>query len=148
VDANAQVVGDKTGYALTQTFPTNFADMTIDGDGRVDVGAWVGDAPSALISGRVDANVQAAATGVISAAALASDAANEIADALLDRSDGIESGITPRQAMRAMAAALAGVLSGAATTTVTIRALNNSGTTRITATVDSDGNRSALTLNL
>lgn len=39
VDANAQVVGDKTGYSLTQTFPTNFADLAITAStGRVTVG--------------------------------------------------------------------------------------------------------------
>ena len=35
VDANAQVVGDKTGYSLTQTFPTNFSSLSIDSSGRV-----------------------------------------------------------------------------------------------------------------
>ena len=29
VDANAQVVGDKTGYSLSQSFPANFADLAI-----------------------------------------------------------------------------------------------------------------------
>ena len=66
--------------------------------------------------------------------------------ALMDLADGIETGLTPRQAMRLMSAALAGKLSGAATTTITIR--NTADTkARITATVDSDGNRSALTLD-
>ena len=41
---------------------------------------------------------------------------------------------------------LAGKLSGAATTPVTIRAADDS-KARITATVDSDGNRTALTLD-
>lgn len=72
--------------------------------------------------------------------------ANQNADALLDRAAGVETSFTPRQALRLMLAALAGKLSGAATTTVTIR---NVGDTkdRITATVDADGNRTALTLD-
>lgn len=69
--------------------------------------------------------------------------ANQIADALLDRTDGVETNRTPRQALRLMLAALAGKLSGAATTTVTIRDTNDS-KDRITATVDSDGNRSSV----
>jgi hypothetical protein len=103
--------------------------------------------PAALVGGRMDSNTQAMATGVLSADALASDAANEIADAFLDRTDGVETGITPRQMLRAALAACAGVLSGAATTTVEIKTPDG-GTTRITATVDADGNRSAITLNL
>lgn len=67
--------------------------------------------------------------------------------ALLDLTDGIETGLTPRQAMRAYAAALAGVLSGAGTTTITIKGAGVA-TTRITATVDADGNRSVVVLNL
>lgn len=68
-----------------------------------------------------------------------------IANALLDAVDAIETGLTPRQSLRLVSAALAGVLSGAATTTVTIKGAGV-GTTRIQAVVDSDGNRSALTL--
>ena len=70
---------------------------------------------------------------------------NSIADALLDRANAIESGITLRTGIRYIAAATAGELSGAATTTATIKAINNSGTTRISCTVDADGNRSAFT---
>jgi hypothetical protein len=73
--------------------------------------------------------------------------AAENAAAMLDLADGIETGLTPRQAMRLFAAALGGVLSGAGTTTITIKGAGV-GTTRVTATVDTDGNRSALTLNL
>lgn len=95
--------------------------------------------------------------GAINAAAIASDAidtakvsagaVNKIADGLLDRSSGVESGLTPRQALRVALAALAGKLSGAATTTVTVRNIGDS-LDRIVATVDADGNRSAVTLNL
>lgn len=70
----------------------------------------------------------------------------ENADALLDRSAGVETGVTLRQAQRLILSALVGKLSGAATTTITIRntADNKS---RVIATVDSDGNRSAVTLD-
>lgn len=73
--------------------------------------------------------------------------ANANADALLDRSNGIETSITLRQAQRVQLASAAGKLSGAATTTVAIR--NPADTKdRITATVDASGNRSAVTLDV
>jgi hypothetical protein len=71
---------------------------------------------------------------------------NAIADAVLDRANAIETGITLRQGMRYIAAALAGVLSGAGTGTIVIKAINNAGTTRITATVDASGDRSVIVL--
>jgi hypothetical protein len=88
----------------------------------------------------------AIATDAITSAELAASAANEIADALLDRTSGIETGYTPRQALRVILAAEGGKLSGAATTTIAIRDVNDA-VTRISATVDADGNRSAVTLN-
>jgi hypothetical protein len=70
--------------------------------------------------------------------------ANANADALLDRVDGIETGWTLRQAVRIVLSALGGKLSGAATTAVSIRNVTDA-KPRITATVDADGNRSAVT---
>lgn len=78
--------------------------------------------------------------------AISAATANQIADALLDRTAGVETNRTPRQALRLVLAALVGKLSGAATTTVTIRDTNDTAD-RITATVDADGNRSTVTLN-
>jgi hypothetical protein len=74
--------------------------------------------------------------------------AAENAAALMDLSDGIEIGLTPRNAMKLIAAASAGKLSGAATTSVVIRNAVADSKNRITATVDADGNRSAVTLDL
>lgn len=74
--------------------------------------------------------------------------ANANADALLDRANAIETGLTLRQALRLLAAAAAGKLSGAATTTITIRNAVADSKARITATVDSDGNRSAITTDV
>lgn len=58
----------------------------------------------------------------------------------------VEGAYTAVQYLRLAIAALAGKLSGAATTTVTIRNTGDS-KDRITATVDADGNRSAVTLD-
>lgn len=124
-----------------------------------------GGTPNALIAGRMDSNVQAMANAVIAAATfaagaidaaaiaadaigsseLAASAANEIADAYLDRAAAIE-GFTPREADRLMLCALVAKLSGAATLNVLIRNIGDT-KNRIDATVDADGNRSAVTLD-
>lgn len=92
----------------------------------------------------VDANT--GGYGYLDAAVTSRPTADDNADALLDRTDGIETSRTLRQGLRLILAALAGKLSGAATTTVTIRDTND-GINRIVATVDADGNRSAVTLD-
>jgi hypothetical protein len=124
--------------------------------GSGGVGLNAANIPAALVDGRMDSSVGAVAaaaitaaaiaTGAIDADALATDAVNAIADGLLGRTDGIETSYTLKQALRLILAASAGKLSGAATTTVTIRDVGDS-TNRIVATVDSDGNRSAVTLS-
>jgi hypothetical protein len=59
----------------------------------------------------------------------------------------VESGLNARQSLSVCTAAAAGVLAGAGTTTVTIAAAGTPGTNRITATVDAQGDRTAVTLN-
>jgi len=80
------------------------------------------------------------ATGAIDADALAADAVDKIHDDTIG--DGT---LTFRQAARIEVAALAGELSGAATTTVTIRNVSDSADV-IVATVDASGNRTATTV--
>ncbi len=82
-----------------------------------------------------------ASTLLTNVAAIPTAAQN--AAGLLDLADGIETGITPRQAQRLILAAAAGKLSGAATTTIIIRNVGDT-KARITATVDSSGNRTAI----
>lgn len=96
--------------------------------GAGTAGNILGNRLPALESGRVPA---------------ALDTAN--IDAILDRP--VDGTVTPRQAFRIVLAALAGKVSGAATTTITIRSINDD-KDRIVATVDVDGNRSALTFDL
>ncbi len=57
----------------------------------------------------------------------------------------IEEGLNARKALAIISAALAGTLSGASTTTVTINGANTT-TPRIVATVDASGDRSSVTL--
>jgi hypothetical protein len=66
---------------------------------------------------------------------------------LLDEED-IETGMTLRQALRLVTAATAGKISGGGTATITIRNAVADGADRIVATVDTDGNRTAITYDL
>ncbi len=95
-------------------------------------------------SGDAYARLGAPSGASVSADIAAIPTANANADALLDRADAIETGWTPRGALRVILAALAGKVSGAATTTVSIRNVTDT-KNRITATVDSNGNRTAVT---
>jgi hypothetical protein len=124
--------------------------------------------PAALASGRMIAETQVIATDAVSSTALAASAVTEIqsglalaggamtltsgerdaiADAYLDRASGIETGLTPRQLGRVQFAAAGGKTNGMATTTANLRNLADT-KNRIQATVDADGNRSAVTLDL
>jgi hypothetical protein len=90
----------------------------------------------------VEAAIDAAEAAIL--AAIPSVSAIEAA--ILDDANGVETSITPRQALRLILAASAGKLSGAATSTVIIRNVGDS-KDRITATVDADGNRAAVTVD-
>lgn len=72
----------------------------------------------------------------------------DLAATILDYANGIETGLTPRNALRLIAAACAGKLSGAATTSVVMRNAVADSKDRISATVDADGNRTAITTDL
>jgi hypothetical protein len=97
-----------------------------------------------LPSDPADHSVVIAATDAILAAVGSVPTANANADALLDRAAGVETGYTLRQAMRLLLSVLAGKASGLGTTTAVFRDMADS-KDRVTATVDADGNRSAVT---
>lgn len=138
---------DKHGIVTTGgTAGTSDGFKCVAGTGGVDIrGNITGD-----LTGNVSGSTGSVAAGVtlaadaLDATAIAASGANEIADALLDRADAVETGLTPRQAWRLEVAAAAGVLGGAATTTVTINNAVANTKPRITATVDADGNRTAV----
>ena len=65
-----------------------------------------------------------------------------LASSLLDNED-IEIGYSLRESIRLVLAAMAGKVSGGGTSTITIRSVTD-GTNRIVATVDSNGNRTAV----
>jgi hypothetical protein len=109
------------------------------------------------------------ATDVLTSGALATSAVTEIqtglatsaqvtaisvptainnADALLDRADAVEVGLTPRQSLRVALAALGGKVSGGGTTTNTFRNAIADSKNRVVATVDANGNRTAITYDV
>jgi len=87
----------------------------------------------------------AIATGAIDADAFAADAGTELADAIWD--EAVDGAVTARQSIRLANAALGGKASGLATTNALYRDLADT-KNRIDATVDADGNRSAVTRDL
>jgi hypothetical protein len=120
----------------TLTAGTN---IQLPSNGLANVTAW-----TVNITGSLSGNV-----GGIAGTITTLDALNTaVPTTLLDLAAGVETGLTLRQAMRLLAAAAAGELSGAATTTITIRNAVADSKDRIVATVDADGNRSAITVDL
>jgi hypothetical protein len=97
---------------------------------------------------RLDVQVHGMQADTVTASAVASDAVNEIADGLLDRANGVETGVTPRGALRLAASALAGKVSGAGSTNETFRNAVADSKNRIVNTVDASGNRTAVTTDL
>lgn len=112
--------------------------------GSVGSVAAGGIAAASFAAGAIDAS--AIAADAIGSSELATTAVTEITDAILALT--IETGLTLKNALRVIAAAAAGKLSGAATATVVIRNAAADDKNRVTATVDSSGNRSAVSLDL
>lgn len=134
VSADIAAVKVDTAAVKVQTDKLTF---TVANQVDSNVIDWKG-ATAPAMTGDAFARLGAPVGGSISA-----DVAG-VPTALLDQANGIETSWTLRQAMRIMLSALAAILSGAATTTVTIRDVGDT-KDRIVATVDSDGNRTAVT---
>jgi hypothetical protein len=147
----------------TANLPANFASLLITSDGYISRVVLV-DTTTTNTDMRGTDNAFLAANytapdnaGITTAAAQATAAnsaigalvvptANQNADALLDRANAIETGWTPRQVLRVIGSTTAGELSGAGTATEVFRALDDS-KARVTATVDENGNRTAITFD-
>lgn len=97
---------------------------------------------TAWASGSLTAGVFA--SDAITAAKVAADVSTEIVTALL--ATAIETGVTVQQLGRYVGAVLVGERADAGSGTAAFKAVNNSGTTRVTATA-AGGNRSGFTLN-
>lgn len=133
---NAEAFFDGTGYAGTNNVIPTVTTLT-------------GHTPQ---TGDAYARLGAPAGASVSADTAAIKAAVDVIDDYVDGivadilAGTVEGSITVVQALRLQLAALAGKLSGAATTTVSIRDTGDT-KNRIVATVDADGNRSAVTLD-
>lgn len=153
--ATGQLVVSGAGSAAGQA--------TVTGNLQAALGAAGSAAGAATVTGAIGALAWAvgSAAGVATtsavryatgelvgsiAPAVTLDAAN-FSTYLLDEED-VETGLTLRQALRVIAAATAGKVSGGGTSTITIRNAVADGADRIVATVDSNGNRSAITYDL
>jgi hypothetical protein len=90
-------------------------------------------------NGSLAALIEVGATGELTAGGIAT----ELLDVQL-----VETGLTVRETLRLCVAALAGKVSGAAGTTITFRNAVADNKDRIVATVDSNGNRSAITIDV
>lgn len=104
---------------------------------------------SATLSATTTASVTSYAVGYMSASIQPPTQleAAEFSSYVLD-SENVETGLSVRNALRLISAALAGELSGAAGTTITIRSAVADDKDRIVATVTSEGNRTAITYDL
>lgn len=107
-----------------------------------DVTLWRGSQPNALQSGRVDGYLGALAADVLTAAGLATDAVNEIRDAIWGKVVETQGSYTAQQVASICLAALAGRSSNSGNTLAT----PNNAATRIAATTNASGERTAITL--
>jgi hypothetical protein len=166
VDGSAAITLSTSGTGQLVVSGVGSAAMTLSTSGAIVASlAAVGSASPALsTSGAVTGkgNISGAAAMSLSTS-LASYATGELAGSvnmgavalgadtfsayLMDETD-VETGLTLRQALRIVTAALAGKISGAETTTVTIRNAQADDKNRITATVDANGNRTAVVLDV
>ena len=138
----------KTGYALTAAeyialVNLIWDELTSEGRTAGSFGQLLKDDLNATIASRAAPGAaMALVVDGVDAVALATSAAQEIADALLDRAAAIE-GFTPRELARLFAAVLVGKADGMGTATGHFRDVADS-KNRVTVTQDVDGNRTAL----
>lgn len=144
---NAESFFDGTGYAGTNNvvpLVTTTTNLTTNNDKTGYAIGVGGIGASAFAAGAIDN--AAIAADAIGSSELATTAVNEIRDAIFARAFAAAySGLTFEELIKVFAAALGGKASGLATTTATYRNLADTGDV-IVATVDPDGNRTAVTL--
>jgi len=132
-------------YAPNTVVPPSVAQFNARTRLDADYFSWATDAVATVTTvGTTTTNTDM--RGTDSANTVVPDAAGVAPTAAEIMAAGDVDGFTLEEAMKLCLAGLAGKLSGAAGVTVTIQAADDS-KARITATVDSDGNRSAVTLD-
>jgi len=145
------VVSGSISISAVSAILAGAANMTASGTLAITVNsALIGAIFSVTASGAssVDANAELTAKAFMEAAAGGAPALSPagLSTELLDNNE-VEAGFSLRESMRLMLASLAGKVSGAGTSTITIRSATD-GSNRITATVDASGNRTAVTHNV
>lgn len=147
LSAVASIVGEGAITAAIAGRLDAAASLLGEGDVSAALGALAGAAAAITGTGGVASSSLLVGTGSIAAEIVVTgDALStaNIADAILDAIDGVESGLTLRQALRLIAASTAGKVSISGST-VTIRNAVADDTDRIVATTTTDGERTAIT---
>lgn len=116
------------------------------GDGSVDMGAIINLLASGSALGSGSVTLIATANIIAEGGGVAELSSEGLAQSLLD-SQEVEANHTVRESLRLILSAVAGKLSGAETTTVAIRNVTDT-KNRIVATVDANGNRTAVTYDV
>lgn len=137
-----QTVTCGAGVTVLASVGTASTSTAQTGDAYARIGAAgagltaLGDTRLAYLTGDAFARIGAAGAG-LTAVKLASDGLDSVT---------VETGLNARQAMSIIASSASGVLAGASGTSITIAAAGVPTTNRITAVVDSSGNRTTVTL--
>lgn len=141
VDTLTTYTGDtpQTGdsFARIGANGAGLSNITLPSGGLANVTAW-----TVALTGNITGNLSGSVGSVTANVSIS----NTTLGYIWTLTDFIDTGITPKGGMRIILASAAGELSGANSTT--IHMTNPAGSsTVITATVDSDGNRTAITVN-
>lgn len=115
---------------------------TVSGNVNGNVGGSVASV-TGLTASNLDATIS---SRLASASYTIPPTANQNADALLDRTDAVETGWSIRMVQRILFAVLGGKASGMGTATGIFRS-GTDAKDRVTATIDASGNRTAVTLD-
>lgn len=158
--ATTTTLTNKTGFSLagTQAFDntgTWTGDITGDITGNITgdiTGGITGDITGDLVgnvTGNVEGNVEGSVASVAGDVTLSAGTVDDIAAGVLDLTDAVEAGVTVREALRAIAAMVAGQVSGAATGLETFKGIGTgAATTRVVVTTTPQGDRTNVTLTL
>lgn len=127
----SSISGTVGGGSVSGTVSATLSDLTSSISGTTTV---VGSSSSTI------SNLTSSASGTVGGVTLTD------ADVDMIWNEDMGEGYTARQLMRIFSAVLAGKVSGAGTSTEIFRAINDS-KDRVTASVDSNGNRTSITLD-
>ncbi len=142
----ASVQGNVTGSVGSVAGNVDGSVGSVAGNVTGSVGSVAGNVDGSVgsVAGNVDGSVGSVAGNVDGSVG---SVASSGLDTVLDQAAAIDTGLTIRQCLRYCAAALFGQVSGAASTTITIRNGGTDTANRIVASVDADGNRTSVTLS-